>query len=358
MVSKTDMKTTYMSTKQKIANPIINATSRLGFLDAYSILKRYFGSQIVILTYHRVGPNNNAWLLPPTSASDFEKQMKYLTKAHKIMPLNKLAEVIREGKSLEEKIAVVTFDDGYKDSHLYAFPILKKYNIPATIFLITGHIDTGNLFWFDKIRYIILNTKMKRIELDDLGDFSLNSIDNKLKSMFIIVEKLKRIPDEKKNNFVKKLTDICDVNIPSDLGREYILSWDEVKEMNECGVDFGAHTVTHPILTRISSDQARFEILQSRKDIEKQLGQSVNTFCYPNGTLEDFNSEIIDIVKESGFTCAVTTLPTINPSKTNLYKLGRLPDPWSFDSFKFFASGLYSDASSVLNRMRRYNVYQ
>jgi peptidoglycan/xylan/chitin deacetylase (PgdA/CDA1 family) len=356
MVQKTEMKTTNITTKQKLANPFINVTSRLGFLDAYSIFRKHFGSQIMILTYHRVGPNNNTWLLPPTSTADFENQMRYITKTHKIMPLYKLAKALQEGKSLEGKIAVVTFDDGYKDSYLHAFPILKKYNIPATIFLITGHIDKGNLFWFDKIRYILYNTKIKKIELEDFGEFLVDSIDNKLRSMFIIVEKLKKIPNEKKDDILIKLTDICNINIPSDLGREIILSWDEVKEMNEYDIIFGAHTVTHPILTKVSLDQARFEISQSKKDIEKRINQNIDTFCYPNGTIEDFNNNIIEIVKNSGFSCAVTTLPLANASKTNLYKLGRMFTSWNFDSFKFLTSGLYSDATKIINRMRGLNV--
>lgn len=350
------MKIMYMSKKQKMVSPIVNAAGYLGFLDAYGILKKFFGSKIVIHSYHRVGPNNNAWLYPPTSSSDFDKQMKYLKKTSKIIPLSKLAELIQEGKPLEEKIAVVTLDDGYKDNYLYAFPIFKKYNIPATIFLVTGHIDTGNLFWFDKVKYQIFNTKLKRFELEGFGDFSLNSIDDRLKLFFIISNKLKKISDEKKNDLLEKLVNIFNVDVPHDLGRDVYLSWAEVKEMSEGGVEFGAHTVNHPILTRISLDQANFEILQSKKDIEKRLNKSVNTFSYPNGTIEDFNKEIIEIVKNSGYSCAVTGISILNYSKTNLYKLGRQFDPWSYNSFKLIDSGLYSDVTNILNRMRRSNV--
>ena len=272
----------YITNKQKMVTPIINAANLLGFIDAYSILKKYFGSKIFILTYHRIGPNNNTWQYPPTSTSDFEKQMKYLKKTNKIISLNRLAEIIQEGKPLKEKIAVVTLDDGYKDNYMYAFPILKKYNIPATIFLVTGHIDTSNLFWFDKVKYLICNTKLESIKLHGLGDFSLNSMKDRLKSLFIIIEKLKKISDEKKNDILENLVNIFNVDIPHDLGQDINLSWEEVKEMSECGVEFGAHTVTHPILTRISLDQAKFEILQSKKDIEKRLNQSVTTFSYPN----------------------------------------------------------------------------
>jgi len=356
MVSETGMKTTSISQKQKISNPIINVANRLGFLDTYSSLKGYCRSQITILMFHRVGPAKNAWLLPPTNTSDFEDQIKYLSKTHKILSLNELATCLRAGKPLAKRVAVVTFDDGYKDNYRYAFPILKKYKIPATIFLVTGHIDTGNLFWFDKIEYIIKNTKIKRLKLDGFGDFSLNPINNRLQSIFTIAEKLKKIEDEKKNHLIEKIINISKVDIPHDLGRDVILSWDEVKEMNEWGIDFGAHTISHPILTRVSLEQAKFEILQSKKDIEKRLGQSVYTFAYPNGTYEDFNTKILDIVRKSGFTCAVTTIPTTQASKTNLYELGRLDPGGSFLSFKFVVSGLYSDINNIFSRIKRVDV--
>jgi peptidoglycan/xylan/chitin deacetylase (PgdA/CDA1 family) len=353
MDSDTDMKTMLISQKQKIANPIINVANRFGFLDTYSLLKGYCRSQITILMFHRIGPAKNAWLLPPTNTSDFEDQMKYLSKTHKILSLNELATCLQVGKPLAKKVAIVTFDDGYKDNYQYAFPILKKYKIPATIFLVTGHIDTGNLFWFDKIRYIIWNTKINKLKLDGFGDFSLNSIKNRLQTIFTIVEKLKKIKDAEKNDLMEKLINISKVDIPHDLGRDVILSWDEVKEMNDWGIDFGAHTISHPILTKIPLEQAKFEILQSKKDIEKRLEQSVYTFAYPNGTYEDFDTKIIDLVKESGFTCAVTTIPTIKASKMNLYKLGRQSPGWSFLSFKFIVSGLYSDVNDIFSRIRR-----
>ena len=166
----------------------------------------------------------------------------------------------------------------------------------------------------------------------------------------------KKIPNEKKNHLVEKLVNVFDVDIPRGLGKDVILSWDEVKEMSESGIDFGAHTVTHPILTRVSLDQARFEISQSKKDIEKRLDKPVDTFCYPNGKSSDFNKNLMDLLKEIGFTCAVTTNPGPRPSKMNLYKLGRLETAWNQESFKFLVSGCYSDASNILNHFRRSNV--
>ena len=81
------------------------------------------------------------------------------------------------------------------------------------------------------------------------------------------------------------------------------------------------------------------------QDIEKRLGKPITTFSYPNGLADDFDKEIINIVKESGFICAVTAIPKMVTSGTDLYELGRLPPGWSYDTFKFFISGLYSSCA-------------
>ena len=344
---------TYRSRKQRIANPFISAANRIGFLDAYSLLKGYLRSQVVILMYHRVGPYKDIWSLRPTYASDFEDQIRYLGKTHKILPLRELAQHIREKRPLPKRTAIITFDDGYKDVYIYAYPILKKYNVPATIFLTTGHIGTGNLFWWDKIGYLLWNTKLKRIELDDLGTIPLDQVDDRLQSISKIREHLiKKVTEEKKNKLIEKLVKELGVDIPPDLGKEIILSWHEVKEMNDNGIDFGAHTVTHPILTGVSSKQARAEITQSKREIERRLDQPVTTFSYPNGSVGDFDGEITNLLKESGFTCAVTTVPRLNTPKTDLYELGRLTLGYDFGSFKFFVSGLYPDLVKVTNIFR------
>jgi len=163
------------------------------------------------------------------------------------------------------------------------------------------------------------------------------------------MEKFNTLPEDKKRDLIKKLENISEVNIPDDISKEKTLSWDEVKEMNENKIDFGAHTVNHPILTKIPLEKAEYEILQSKKDIEKRLNKPITTFCYPNGLADDFNSDIIDLLKKNGFICAVTRIPTIITSKTNLYELGRIPPGWSYNSFKFYTSGMYSSFGNIFS---------
>jgi len=331
----------YEKQKPTITDAFVSFTNHLKLIDLYSFFKSNFNSYVAIICYHRIGNINDRWAIDTTDISDFEKEMRFLSKTHKIFSLEKLAKIINEKKVLPKKGAVVTFDDGYKDNYTQAFPVLKRYNIPATVFLTTSYIGTGNLFWWDKLDYILSNTKQKRFDLGDFGDIYPPSDKNKLKKHDEISIRFTKIPEDQKINLIDKLVEISDVDIPKNLGKDIIMSWDEVKEMNEEGISFGAHTVTHPILTKIPLEQAKNEIISSKKDIENRIDKPVTTFSYPNGLSDDFNNDIKNIIKENGFVCATTIIPKMTDKNSDLFELGRIPPGKNFNSFKFCLSGLY-----------------
>ena len=251
-----------------------NVANHLGIFDAYAFLRRRLtGSQVAILMYHRVCPDEENQYLEALSVESFERQMEYFSRNYEIFSLDELVQHIVSEDFPSEKAVVVTFDDGYKDNYLYAYPILKKYHVPATIFLATGHIGSGKLFWWDKVGYIIQHSSIKQLNLDGLGSYCIESKIDKSRARFMITERLKKIEEGRKNLLIEKLLNVCQVELPSDLGKKLILSWKEVKEMDNGTVTFGAHSVNHHILTSIPLEQAENEIVQSKKDIEEELGK-------------------------------------------------------------------------------------
>jgi peptidoglycan/xylan/chitin deacetylase (PgdA/CDA1 family) len=98
---------------------------------------------------------------------------------------------------------------------------------------------------------------------------------------------------------------------------DLMLGWEEVREMSLEGISFGAHTVTHPVLSRVSIDEAREEIAVSKVEIERRLGTAVRAFAYPNGRREDFTERTKLLLREAGYTCAVTTIPGTNQARSN-----------------------------------------
>ena len=105
---------------------------------------------------------------PETSTRDFEKQIVHLVKNYKVISLDEIVERVKNKRSLRRCVAI-TFDDGFRDNYENAYPILRKYNVPAAIFLTTGYIDSGTAPWFIKLRYIFMQTEKTDFNLSHKG---------------------------------------------------------------------------------------------------------------------------------------------------------------------------------------------
>ncbi len=299
-------------------------------------MSRLLKRQVAIIMYHRIDMvANHPWSTTPTIPQDFDREIKYLHQRYRVISLDELTSALPDpDRPLAPKTAVVTIDDGYRDIYVNAYPILKKYGVPATVFPVTGHIGTGNLFWWDKVGYVIWKTKLKTLELGELGTHRLASVDDRQRLVNTVVARLKQLSVNNRDELIERLVTLSEVDIPLNIGEQLVLSWDEIREMNRNGVSFGAHTVSHPILTRLPLETARKEIVDSKQHLEEELDQEITTFCYPNGKPGDFNDDIVEILKSDGFRCAVTSSPAFVSPSTNLYELPRILGSSGFDSFK------------------------
>jgi len=182
---------------------------------------------MLILAYHSVNPNRQDAL--SVHPDIFAKQMDILRQKYEVVTLDSLIQALAEHRNTD-RMAAITFDDGYRDNFLYAYPLLRERNLPATIFLIASYIGT------DKT-------------LGNPGGI--------------------KVEDYR------------------------FLSWEEVKEMGRYGISFGSHTFTHPWLTHISRDEAVHEIRGSKTFLEEKIGAPIEFFCYPFGDFNEAIKEIV-----------------------------------------------------------------
>lgn len=331
----------------------LKGAEKLGLVSAYSICRRHLtGSQIAILMYHRVSPNNNDMFLQSLTPESFEKQIQHFQSEFTIIDLEELVKSRISSCSLPKKVAVITFDDGYKDNYTYAYPILQKYDAPATIFIATGYINTGKLFWWDIIGYLCKHTHVGELKLNGVCNCSMKTESDRMNAKFQITQKLRRLSESQKWPIIKGLLEASEVILPHNLGKDLILSWSEIERMAEGGITFGAHTVNHSILTKEPLEVAKKEIVQSKKEIEDMLGREVSTFSYPDGC---FNNEIIDIVRKSGFTCAAAVSPLrLVGKKDNPYCLHRIIPVENSVMFKAMLAGLIGDMEVLLEPKKAY----
>jgi len=303
--------------------------------------------------YHRVTPQNEKWSIPATDLNIFEKQIKWLSKNFNIIKLSELIQILQAGKINDkkyQKAVAITFDDGYKDNYLYAYPILKKYKIPATIFLISNYIGKDKLFWWDKIEYIIYHTKKGKINIPNFGKFLITNKKKKFYCILFLLKKFKRMSNNLRDKHISELQNICRVRIPAGLEKKMILSWDEICEMKNNEISFGAHTFTHANLLNMNLEEAEREISHSKAMIEDKLKGDVISFAYPYGS-KFYNNDIIKLLKKNGFVCAVTTSEKLinRINFCNLYSLPRISAGNYYCSFTIKASGMFSDFHNILH---------
>lgn len=311
-------------------------TSRL--IDFYVWLrsKLYGQNQTAILLYHRVAPREKAGMilsLPEIVVyqDSFEQQIRFLSENYHIISLNDFLNAMVERTGLPRKTVVITFDDGWEDNYLYAFPILWKYKVPATIFLTTGLIGTRDVFWQEKIIFLIkkllpapdaLRSCFYDNRLDELQPLVNNLVkdENDAKAWTRIVDRLKYVDTTKRDNIIRDMEKHANLpELPVD--ENSFLNWGQVREMAKSQIHFASHGVTHRTLTLLTENELKEELVASRKFLEEKLGEPVHAFAYAGG---DYNDKVVGLLEDIGYRLAVTVEPGLNARSAGLYRLKRI----------------------------------
>lgn len=345
---------------------------KIGILQAIAEVSYYLGlthlfrfcfsrkNKIIILMYHRIFDIQNHeididvdYLIIP---EEFKRQIEYISRNYNIISFDNFIEYYENKTKLPKNSIIITIDDGYKDCYTNVYPTLKKYKVPAMFFIATDYIDSQELYWWDKVAYGINNTDLLSFSVPELGAYTLENPVKRPKVKREICKKLRRVSEENKNRIVSELLHILKVEFDS-INKDLFLTWEEIKEMGENGMDFGAHTCSHAILTKVPYEQAEYEIMESKRVIESQINKKVNFFSYPSGTINDFNDKIKEFLNRNGLMAAVSTIYGINRlnRETDLYSLKRIDinDNTSIYLFKLELTGMLDGLYRIRNKLKR-----
>lgn len=284
-------------------------------------------STFQILSYHRVNDDHDPFFRAiPTEV--FDRHMAYLARTYRVLTIEALVERARRSRVPRNALAI-TFDDGYRDTLTHAVPILVRHGLPATVFLATGFIGTGQISWFDRLAAGFKGTTAEVVRAPWGATWRLQGQPERLRALDQALGYLKQRSDDDARRMVDHLLASLAV---TDCGavKTLMLTWEDVHALTGLGCSIGAHTVTHPILSRVSPDRAWREIVGSRAMIEKACGFAPDAFAYPNGRPADYNETVQSLVRKAGFTCAVTTSFGLNTRRTSPYDLRR-GGPWDSD---------------------------
>ena len=298
---------------------------------AFPFVERRKHHHYQILVYHHVN-DERVPFVRSVPVKVFAKQMKILHRYFNVLPLEELVERVAL-KDVPPNAVAITFDDGYQDNYGNAFPILKQFSLPATIFLATGVLDNKTVLWHDQVFDLFRRIITKSITIDG-KEYPFSKVSEKRIALNTFLRNIRLCNPQERDKRIRQLAIDMQVKETKRI-RKRMLSWQEIREMSRYNISFGAHTVTHPILTRIPNAAVEYEIITSRESIEKQLQIPIRLFAYPNGSCDDFSGTVKEILKKAGFLCAVTTLWGNNFCYTDPFELQRVGWGWDSDPLIF-----------------------
>ncbi len=284
-----------------------------------------------VLYFHRVLAKHDPLLPDEPTAETFDAMMGWVQRQFTVIPLAEGVARLRDG-SLPPAAAAITFDDGYRDNLEVAAPILKRRNMPATLFVASGFVDGGIMF-NDKVIEAIRRTSRPALELPDLGigPLPLDSWEQRRNAVSQLLPAIKHLPAARRGEVVSALAGQAGVALPDDL----MMTSGQLREFVRLGFDVGAHTQNHPILAVLSDDQAYREITQGREQLEGMIDRRVGLFAYPNGRREnDFDERHAAMTKACGFEAAFSTEPGVCRKDCNPWSLPRFT-PWDRTAMRF-----------------------
>ena len=250
---------------------------------------------------------------------DAAKAFAYLAKHYNIIDLNTFLDACRKGddRLLPDKALILTLDDGHIRNY-ELLPLLKKMNIPVTIFLCAGIIDTNRHYWF-------------KFKHPDLFKPAMKQMSNREK--LALLEKAGFWPER-------------------EFATPIALNKTQIREM-QAYVNFQGHTLFHPCLPKCQDEEATEEIFRSKQILEQDYQLRINSIAYPNG---DYSDRDIELVRDAGYAFGITVDYGFNTIKTDPYRLKRLSidDVDNIDAVCVKASGVWTLLMYWAGKRRRY----
>lgn len=290
-------------------------------------------SRILTLLYHRVTKLEYDKNFLSVTPDNFYEQISYLKKNYPIVRFE------QDWNELDEDAVCITFDDGYMDNFTNALPILKKLNIPFTVFITTGNINTYEEFWWDELERILLDRQKIYDEIFTLDDemFSCRWSTKDFSDREEVYDTLhwlmyNKITVTKRKKWMNQLRKWGKAG---SIGRRENWAMQTCEIREKCPiVTIGAHTVNHPSLKNLTEQEQRYEISQSIKDLKNLFNRSIDVFSYPFGTKNDYDKITINICKEENICKVATNIPGLWTPQCDNYQIPRnIVRNWEIDEF-------------------------
>lgn len=250
----------------------------------------------------------------PQLLSDCLKRLKQ--QGYAFLDLDEALATFNQSSVRRHKVVVFTLDDGFLHQVQTAYDVFSAHQCPFTCFLITDFMDGKSWPWDAQVSYLLENSTKEKISLLTLSgalDLPLSTSAERRSAGHEVRQTMKARSARHKSEtraFLANLAAKAGVELPATPPESYLpLGWDRARDLESKGARFGAHGLTHHILSQLGSEEAREEILLSREKVRTELARASEVFCYPVGRAGDFSERDAAVAEDAGFSSAVSAVP-------------------------------------------------
>jgi peptidoglycan/xylan/chitin deacetylase (PgdA/CDA1 family) len=293
-------------------------------------------SGLTVVLYHRVVGMDALGPLDPelvdATPEEFERQMAFLRRHFVPVGLPEVLAAARGEERLPPNAVLVTFDDGYRDNYENALPILLRHGLKAIFFVSTSYVTERRLYWWEQVSYFIRHARRAEAQLSYPDPLALNLSDETRRAAATarINRLIKDRFDLDIDRLLADLARACDVPWSAERERELaeptLMTWEQVRGLLDAGMAVGSHTCNHRVLETLPEAALDLELVDSRRELQSRLGQTIESIAYPVGRSIARWRPIRAALRRAGYEVGFTATPGINRFRgDDLYDLKRLP---------------------------------
>ena len=306
-------------------------------LNLSKLLWPMLANGLYCFNFHRIGNWQDTHFDPcvfSCDADNFRQYVIFLKNNFRIITLDELAKIIDNDNPITEKLALLTFDDGYADNYHIAYPILSSLNLSATFFITTSLVDSNIISWWDEIAWHVRQCAGKTIKLTNWQqgiDIDMPASQQNIRK---VLQQVKARPSTIDLQ-LEEFRNLSEKPVPDELKNNIFMSWQQLVEMSANKMSIGGHSHTHRIFSCLTASELNFELEESKKLLELHLQKPINSLSYPVGGTATYNRNMFNTISAKGYKLGFSFRGVANSNpRENRFELGRFSIDQPFDGRK------------------------